>query len=103
MSLLSAAAGVFLLCHPVAGAVALTLLLGAIFLVQGAFELFFAYELHPLAGAGGMVISALASVAVGLIVLVEWPGISFIALGVLLGVNFISTGLGYILVSRALK
>jgi uncharacterized membrane protein HdeD (DUF308 family) len=32
-----------------------------------------------------------------------WPGISVIALGILLGVNFISSGLGYIFVSRMLQ
>ena len=32
-----------------------------------------------------------------------WPAISVILLGILLGVNFFSSGLGYIIVSRALK
>jgi hypothetical protein len=32
-----------------------------------------------------------------------WPAIPVILLGILLGVNFLSSGLGDILVSRALK
>jgi uncharacterized membrane protein HdeD (DUF308 family) len=32
-----------------------------------------------------------------------WPQISVIVLGILLGVNFITTGFGYIFVSRTMK
>ena len=39
VGLLSIAAGFFLLFNPLAGAVALTLMVGGIFMVQGAFEL----------------------------------------------------------------
>jgi hypothetical protein len=37
------------------------------------------------------------------LILAGWPGISVIVLGILLGVNFISTGAGYMAVSNALK
>jgi uncharacterized membrane protein HdeD (DUF308 family) len=47
LSLLSIAAGVFLLFNPLAGAVALTLMVGVVFIFQGAFELFFAFEMRP--------------------------------------------------------
>jgi hypothetical protein len=32
-----------------------------------------------------------------------WPGISAIVLGILLAVNFVSTGIGYIFISRMQK
>src|SRR5580704_2788946 len=54
LSLLSIAAGVFLLFNPLAGAVALTLLVGVIFMFQGAFEIFFAFEMRPHTGWVGM-------------------------------------------------
>ncbi|MGA8699136.1 MAG: hypothetical protein WB689_35965, partial [Xanthobacteraceae bacterium] len=37
------------------------------------------------------------------VIVAGWSAISEIVLGILLGVNFLSTGLGYIFVSRALK
>src|SRR5436305_12247969 len=43
LSLLSIAAGVFLLFNPLAGEIALTLMVGIIFIIQGAFEIFFAF------------------------------------------------------------
>ncbi len=101
--LLSAVAGVFLLFNPLAGAVALTLILGIMFMFQGAAELVFALEARPAKGWGGMLVSGLASIVLAIIIVSGWPGISAIALGILLGVNFLTTGIAYIAVSRATK
>jgi uncharacterized membrane protein HdeD (DUF308 family) len=103
LALLSIAAGVFLLFNPLAAAIALTLWVGIIFMFQGAFEVFFAFEIYPHPGWVGMLISGIASAAVAVLIVAGWPGISVILLGILLGVNFITTGVGYIFVSRALK
>ena len=100
---LSIAAGVFLLFNPVAGEIALTLLVAVIFTVQGAFELSFALAMRPLAGWIGMLISGLASVLVAVMIAAGWPGISAVLLGILMGINFISTGLAYHGVFRAMK
>jgi uncharacterized membrane protein HdeD (DUF308 family) len=101
MALLMIAAGVFLLFHPLAGAMALTIVLGVLFLFQGAFELALAFEMRPHSGWVWMLLSGAASVILALVIAVGLPGISLIALGVLLGINFLSTGLGYIFASRA--
>ena len=102
-ALLFLAAGVFLLFHPLAGAVVLTLIVGVTFMLQGAFELVFALELRPLGGWVGMLISGIASIAVALIIIAGWPMISIIVLGILLGVNFLTTGIGYMAASRAFR
>jgi uncharacterized membrane protein HdeD (DUF308 family) len=101
MALLMIAAGVFLLFHPLAGAIALTIVLGVLFLVQGAFELALAFEMRPHQGWVWMLLSGIASVILALVIAVGLPGISLVALGILLGINFLSTGLGYIFASRA--
>lgn len=101
ISLLMIVAGVFLLFHPVAGAISLTIVLGAIFLVQGAFETALAFDMRPHSGWIWMLLSGVASIILSLVIAVGLPGISLIALGILIGINFLSTGLGYILASRA--
>jgi len=101
LALLMLAAGVFLLFNPLAGAIALTIVIGVLFLFQGAFELALAFEMRPHQGWIWMLISGLASVVLALVIAVGLPGISLIALGILLGINFLSTGLGYIFASRA--
>lgn len=103
LSLLLIGCGIFMLFNPVAGAAGLTLVVGMLFMLQGAFELFFALELRPYPAWSGVLISAILSIAMALLVLISWPGISLVLLGVLIGVNFISTGIGYIVVSRGMR
>lgn len=102
-SLLSIAAGIFLLFNPLAGAVALTLLLGVIFVVHGAFEISFGFEMRPHVGWMVMLASGIISILMALLIAASWPGISSILLGILLGINFLSSGFGYIFISRTLK
>jgi uncharacterized membrane protein HdeD (DUF308 family) len=102
-SLLSVAAGAFLIFNPLAGAIGLTLLLGGIFVVHGAFEISFAFAMRPHRGWTVMLLSGATGVAMAVLIAIGWPGISVILLGILIGVNFLSTGLGYIFVSRALS
>jgi len=103
LGLLSLGLGVFLIANPLAGAVALTLMVGAIFAVQAAFELYFAFEMRPHPGWAAMLISGVAAAVVAGLILVGWPSISLVVLGTLFGVNFASTGAAYIMVSRSLK
>jgi len=100
ISLLTMAVGVFLLFNPLAGAIALTVMLGVLFLIQGAFEMTLAFEMRPQAAWIWMLLSGLASIVLALIIAFGLPAISLIALGILLGINFLSTGVGYIFVSR---
>jgi uncharacterized membrane protein HdeD (DUF308 family) len=101
--LLSLAAGLYLLFHPVVGETALTLVVGMIFMFQGAFEIVFAFETRPLKGWVGMLFSGIASIVLSVLIMAGWPAISGVAVGILLGVDFISTGFGFIFVSQALK
>jgi uncharacterized membrane protein HdeD (DUF308 family) len=103
LGLLSLAAGVYLLFHPVVGETALTLVVGMIFMFQGAFEIVFAFETRPLKGWVGLLLSGIASIVLSVLIMAGWPAISVVAVGILLGVDFISTGFGLIFVSRALK
>lgn len=102
-SLAAIGAGIFTLFHPAAGALALTLMVGALFMMQGAYEAVFAFEMRPTVGWGAMLASAVASILLAVIILARWPAISTVVLGVLFGVNFISSGIGLIMVSRAVK
>jgi uncharacterized membrane protein HdeD (DUF308 family) len=103
LGLLSIVAGVFLIFNPLGGAVALTLVIGVIFIFQGAFEIFFAFETRPHDGWVGMLISGIASIVMAVLIAAGWPAISLVVLGILLGVNLVTTGIGYILVSRSVR
>ena len=50
-----------------------------------------------------MVASAIISIIMAVLILAAWPGICMIVLGLLLAVNFVSSGLGNIVVSRVIR
>ncbi len=93
----------FILARPLAGELGITLSLGALFMIQGAFELVLAVELRATKGWTWMLVSALASIVLSVVITAGWPGSSLVALGILLGVNFISSGLAYLLLGAASK
>jgi uncharacterized membrane protein HdeD (DUF308 family) len=103
LGLLSVAAGVFIFARPQIGELAITLSLGALFMLQGAFEVVLAVELRSARGWQWMLLSAVASIFLAIVILAGWPGTSMIALGTILGVNFISSGLAYLMVGGAVK
>jgi uncharacterized membrane protein HdeD (DUF308 family) len=102
-ALLAIAAGVYLVAQPSTGALAIALVLGAVFMVQGAFELALAFELRRTPGWGWFVASGLASALLSIAILVGLPGTSLVLLGILIGVNFISTGIAYLILGGAAK
>lgn len=103
LGLLSLAGGVFILFRPIGGELAITLCLGGLFMVQGAFEAALAFEVRPAQGWAWMLSSALASIVLSLVILAGWPGVSLIALGAVIGVNFLSSGVAFLMVGAAAK
>lgn len=103
LGLLSLAAGVYILVRPVGGELAITLCLGSLFMVQGAMETALAFEIRPESGWAWMLVSALASIVLSLVILAGWPGVSLIALGAVIGVNFLSSGLAFLMVGSAAR
>jgi len=103
LALLTLASGAYLLVNPIGGASVITLMMGVVFLFQGVFEISFAFQMRPYSSWVGMLVSGIASLAIALLIIVGWPAISVVVLGVLLGVNLITSGVGYIVVSQVLK
>jgi uncharacterized membrane protein HdeD (DUF308 family) len=101
--LLSLACGVFLLFRPGVGMLVLTLTVGVLFIIQGAAETFLAFEARPSRGWGWMLASAVASIILAIVIIAGWPGSSLITLGILIGVNFITSGFAYLSVAHSVR
>jgi uncharacterized membrane protein HdeD (DUF308 family) len=101
VGLITMVAGVFLVSNPAEGILLLTLTVGIVFIFEGAYQIFAAFEYRPAKGWGWMLVSAIISIAAGLLIVSKLPGTSLFVLGLLLGINFLSTGISMIMLSRA--
>jgi uncharacterized membrane protein HdeD (DUF308 family) len=103
IGLLKLALGVYLVRHPDVSMVLLTLLLAAVFVIDGAAQLALAFELRPMDGWGWLLLSGIIAIGVGILLAAELQEMSLVRLGILLGVSFLTTGLARIVLSRRLS
>lgn len=101
IGLLYIVAGGWLAFFPFTGIVTLTILLAALFLAEGVLEVIMALRVRPHGGWGWLLLSGLVAVAIGVLIAAELPNSAVWAIGLLAGVNLISTGVSFIVVALA--
>lgn len=95
------ALGLMMIAFPTQGLVALTVLVAVSMVLTGIAQIAFAAWLRPVLGWGWGLLSALISIGLGGYILFLLPEASNVLLGLLLGVDFISSGVALMLMSRA--
>jgi uncharacterized membrane protein HdeD (DUF308 family) len=98
-SLAAIGSGAFLLFNPTAGALAATLLIAAVLILDGAFELALALDLRPIAAWRWMLASSIASGLAGIILAAGAAG-SRSLMATLLGLALASTGVALLALGR---
>lgn len=91
--------GGWLALFPLAGIITLTILLAAMFIVQGVLEFGMALRIRPRGGWGWMLISGIIAIFVGLLIFGGLPSTAAWAIGLLVGINLISSGFAYLLLA----
>lgn len=89
--------------NPLLGAAVLTLVLGWALVASGLTRLIMAFALRMERSWGLIALSALVTLALGVILLIKWPTSSLFALGVFLGVDLIMAGVGWISLAFELR
>jgi uncharacterized membrane protein HdeD (DUF308 family) len=102
-SALSLLVGVVLLWHPVEGAVSLTLMLVAFFLVEGIFQIAGAFRNRQTLPEswGWLLMSGIADLVLAALIIQGWPATAVWTLGLFVGLNLISSGLALAMVAAA--
>lgn len=102
LAVLALIVGLLMLFYPLAGVMTLTTLVAAFFLVSGTLKTAFAFQMKPAIGWGLALVGGLLSLALGLLILFQLTEAYPWVLGLLLGVDFIFTGIWMIaLASKA--
>lgn len=105
LHLLAGALGIFVglmvVTHPLAGALAWTLLFASFFTVIGIFRLVAAFALR-FPNWGWAVFDGLITLGLGIILWIEWPWSGFLYLGIAVGVALVLRGWSYVMLAIAL-
>ncbi len=95
--------GIYLIARPTLGVASLTLLLASLFLVEGIFDVVLFFRLRPMQGSGWVLIDGIVTLALGLMIYLQWPSSSAWAIGTLVGVSMIISGVSRVMVSLAVR
>jgi uncharacterized membrane protein HdeD (DUF308 family) len=95
--------GVYLIGRPVAGVATLTLLLASLFLVEGVFDIVLFFRALSTLRSGWILLDGIVTLLVGLMIYRQWPSSSAWAIGTLVGVSLIFSGITRMMVSLAVR
>jgi uncharacterized membrane protein HdeD (DUF308 family) len=94
-------AGGWLAFFPLTGIFTLTVLLALMFIVQGVIEAGIAFRIRPHDGWIWMLFAGIVAVAVGVLLLAQLPSSAAWAIGLLVGINLIMSGVAYLVLPMA--
>jgi len=92
LGILYVGVGVYLLSHPVAGLLSLTLALAIYLFVEGILELILAFQLPANQARGWLALDGVVTLILGFLIWRSWPVSTEWAIGTLIGISLIFSG-----------
>jgi uncharacterized membrane protein HdeD (DUF308 family) len=84
--------GGYLAFHPGIALESLTLLMAAVFFIEGVTEIIVFFQFRPLSGSGWILFDGIMTLILAYLIWRPWPSSSAWAIGTLLGINLIVSG-----------
>jgi membrane protein HdeD len=103
LGIITALAGIAVIGHPLFGLAFLTVLLVGYFVVEGVWKIVVSFRYKPAPGWKWMLASGVLSLVLGLLIWNQWPVSGLWAVGVLVGVNLLGTGLALVTLASTLN
>ena len=95
--------GGYLIARPALGVASLTLVLASLFLVEGIFNIVMYFKVRSIMRATWILLDGIVTLLLGLMIYVRWPSSSAWAIGTLVGVSMIFSGVTRVMVSWAVR
>jgi uncharacterized membrane protein HdeD (DUF308 family) len=95
--------GIYFLTHPLLGLGTLTLLLAVIILIEAVLEFIAIPRPRNEGGSGWMLFNGLITLFLGGLIWLHWPSSSVWAIGTLVGVNLLMTGISRLMLGMAAR
>jgi len=93
VAVLYVGAGLYLLFHPLLGLASLTLVLAVFFFVEGVIDVFTFFFTRAGGGSNWLLLHGVVTLLLGLMIWRRWPFSSFWAIGTLVGISMLITGI----------
>jgi len=103
IALLYVAAGVMMVLRPVLAGLSLTLILAWILIAVGILRGYMAFQLRPARGWWWPLVAGIVSVALGVMILAEWPQSGLWIIGLFVAVELIFNGWSYLFIALAAR
>ena len=95
--------GGYLIARPVLGVASLTLLLASLFLIEGILSIILFFQMRSLGGSSWVLVDGIITLLLGLMIYMQWPSSSAWAIGTLVGVSMIVSGVTRVMLSLAVR
>jgi len=95
--------GAYLMMHPVLGVASLTLMLALLFLIEGILDIILFFKMRPVGGSSWVLVDGIVTLLLGLMIYMRWPSSSAWAIGTLVGVSMIISGVTRVMMSLAVR
>ena len=88
--------GIAVLAHPFYGLAALSLVLALFFAAEGVWKIVSSFSYRPVPGWIALLFSGMLDLILGILIWRQWPVSGRWAVGILVGVNLLSTGIAFV-------
>jgi uncharacterized membrane protein HdeD (DUF308 family) len=95
--------GFYVILHPVLAVASLTLLLASLFLIEGVLNIVLFAKMRSMGGSSWMLIDGIITILLGLLIYLQWPSSSAWAIGTLVGVSMILSGVARVMMSLTVR
>jgi uncharacterized membrane protein HdeD (DUF308 family) len=95
--------GVFILIHPLAGLVTLTLALAIYLFAEGLLEMILAFQVRPQQGWGWLLFDGVVTLFLAILIWRGWPRSTEWVVGMLVGISMIFSGVTRLMLSLAAR
>jgi uncharacterized membrane protein HdeD (DUF308 family) len=103
IGILYAFGGFYFLTHTIMATSTLTLLLAAIILAEGVIEVISYFRLRKEGASGWLLLNGIITLALGALIWFHWPSSTVWAIGTLVGVNLLMTGISRLMFGMAIR
>ena len=95
--------GGYLIARPALGVATLTLVLASLFLVEGILNIALFFKVRSVQGSSRLLMDGIITLLLGLMIYTQWPSSSAWAIGTLVGVSMIVSGVTRVFMSMAVR